>query len=186
MAKIKLKNRLPGPMQLARNGEHGRAWYDRAKASVESYASARGHDPDRVADILAITSPRVHVKRNIGITRMYMAQQPLKGVMRGIKAALIHYEETGEIRGPKTGAFARAIKGDSSAVVIDVWMIRAFGGDASKGINLGTYRSYANRVRSIAGRLGWSNAHTQAAIWTGVRAAYGFHGASDLDMETAA
>jgi hypothetical protein len=69
------------------------------------------------------------------------------------------------LKGQKTNAFARAIAGDTDAVVIDVWMIRAAGMDASKGVNKGDYNMLADTVRKIADEHGITPRTAQALIW---------------------
>jgi hypothetical protein len=72
------------------------------------------------------------------------------------------------LKGLKTNAFARAIAGDTDAVVIDVWMCRA--------ANLGTdspnktqYNFLADAVRDAAQIFGLSPRTAQALIWIIVR-----------------
>ena len=69
------------------------------------------------------------------------------------------------LKGQKTNAFARAIAGDTDAVVIDVWMIRAAGMDASKGVNKSDYNMLADTVRNIASEHGLTPRTAQALIW---------------------
>lgn len=164
---------LPGPLQLAREGIHGAEWYDTAGSEVARYAASIGQPTERVASILALLSPRVSVTRNVNLARAYLTTGSLDGVMRSMRAAVDHYEATGEIRGPKTRAFRDAILGDPGAVVLDVWMSRAFRWQA-KRLQGKHYRRGVASVRRLASRFGQSPAATQAAIWTGARARYGF------------
>jgi hypothetical protein len=69
------------------------------------------------------------------------------------------------LNGQKTNAFARAIAGDSDAVVIDVWMIRAAGLDASKGVNKTQYNTLVDSVRNVAKEFGLTPRTAQALIW---------------------
>jgi hypothetical protein len=73
------------------------------------------------------------------------------------------------LNGQKTNAFARAIAGDPNAVVIDVWMIRAAGLDASKGVNKTQYNTLADSVRKVAKEFGITPRTAQALIWIIVR-----------------
>jgi hypothetical protein len=73
------------------------------------------------------------------------------------------------LRGAKTNAFARAISGDMSAVVIDTWMIKAAGLDSTKGVNKTQYATLAAAVCKVAYAMKWDNAECQAAIWCAIR-----------------
>lgn len=153
-------------------GESGRYWYHAAARKIAAVASELGCEPKRFADVLAITSPRVKVARNWNLTLKYIAHQSRDGMMKGVRAALDHYLATGEIRGPKTGPFARAVLGDEQAIVLDTWMAKAFKCPHEKLRTKAVHAECATRVRAAAGILGWTPAQVQAAVWTAaVRAA---------------
>lgn len=147
-------------------GAHGRAWYDETREAITDLAYILDVQPQYLADVLAITSPRVHVRRNIRIAVRYIRTGDLDGVLPGVRAALAHYEATGEIRGPKTSAFAAALMGDPDAIVLDVWMARALGVDQARFGSVKVRREAERRVRKVARALGWAPAQVQAAIWT--------------------
>ena len=131
--------------EYALGGAHGKDWYTLAELSIRRHCNSLGFDVQTYVDVLAITSPRVNVRKNVQLTNAYMVARcnsphavapgvspppPLvhvgvAGLMRSIRSGLEHYERTGEIRGPKTSAFARALLGDPDAVVLDIWMARA-------------------------------------------------------------
>ena len=165
---------LPGLSTLAREGEAGRSWYAVAGASVRAYAAEVGADPSFVAGVLAVTSPRVHVRWNAIYADHYIrtgTEHPR--LMASVRAALRHYVATGEIRGPKTRAFRDALLGDPDAVVVDVWTGRALGALDEGRLEGKRYDAAADRIRRAAKRLRWTPAETQAAIWTGARARFG-------------
>lgn len=168
------------PMKHARDGARGRGWYRDARAAIEDFARDVGASPDDVADVLAITSPRVHVSRNVRITRTYFTTGELPGTMGSIREAVARWERGEGIRAtsPKVANFAAALKGDPDAVVVDVWVCRSFMLDRHPTIR--EYKRVAGYVRSIATRLGWPPAETQAAIWTGVRSEYGYINSGDI------
>lgn len=153
--------------RLALQGAEGRHWYRYATAEVAAAADRLGVTVERFSDVLAITSPRVSVRKNIGLAVRYLRTGDTTGMLLGVRSALQHYETTGEIRGPKTEAFARACRGDLSAVVLDVWMARAFGVDQAKlSDSPRVHREATRRIRAVARRLDWKPAEVQAAIWT--------------------
>ena len=155
--------------KLALDGADGRYWYDYAKAQIEAAARHYGIDPKRFADLLSLFSPRVSVKRSIRFAIRYARTGEFEhDVTRNTKAAVAHYDLTGEIRGAKTEPFARALMGDKTAVVFDTWMADAMGVDGSKFAVKRVHRVQTERLIRVAEYLGWPIAETQAAIWTGI------------------
>lgn len=163
---------LPDVQTLAIEGQEGRPWYDVAHRSLLAFARSLGHEPLHVASVLAVTSPRVHVTWNVRYAIAALQGNDHPRMLTSVRAALAHYRETGEIRGPKTGAFRDALMGDQEAVVVDVWLARALG-VADLRMEGKRYVEAADRVREVARALGWPPAEAQAAIWTGTRARYG-------------
>ncbi len=161
---------------LALQGQHGRAWYRQCEGALRTLCARKGWGVIHAAAILGITSPRVQVPRNAKYTMAYMdaydgtvkSHLNVAGLMRGIRAALEHYERTGEIRGPKTEPFARAVLGDGDAIVLDVWMAKALNVPQAKLRNKGIRLKAMTRVRTVAKSLGWEPAEVQAAIWTAI------------------
>lgn len=151
----------------AQKGEIGRTWYEHAHSQILEAAPMLGTTPQRLADILALFSPRISVKRNIRFAVHYIQTGDfLHGTMRPTRAAILHYEATGEIRGPKTSAFARAILNEPSAVVLDVWMARALCVPQAAFNRKPLLAKATSRIEKAASELGWHPHETQAAIWT--------------------
>lgn len=156
-------------MRLAREGWDHRFWYARAGMNIQTLCLQKGWDWQKFIDVLAVTSPRMAVRRNLRVTMGYMTYGMLPDdVIRSTHAALSHYEETGEIRGPKTSAFAAALKGDTEAVVLDTWMALALGVEQKKFGTKRGYQSGARRVRFVSAVMGEPPARIQAAIWAGI------------------
>lgn len=170
---------IPGPMELARSGEEGRGWYVDAARQIRRYALEIGQCPRVVAGVMAITSPRVHVVRNIRITKTYFETGLIVGHFGKTQGLVDRFVADGTISGPKVSAFYEALRGDRDAVVVDVWVARAFnvGHDDDlgnrRGLTKKEYKRVDQAVRSLAGRLGWQPAETQAAIWWGSCLAHG-------------
>lgn len=156
---------VEGLIKLALEGEQWREWYQLAEQEIRITCLHYGWCPLKFIDVLAVTSPMTQVTRNWQVTTMVMMGLPLPGdMMRSTCVALAHYQETGEIRGPKTSQFARALKGVSSAVVLDTWMSVALVCD--KQFRPAVVRVEAERrVRLAARRLGWPAREFQAAVW---------------------
>lgn len=152
--------------QYAEAGADGRTWYDHAADQVLAGSDRLGIASGRFADLLAIFSPRVSVRRSIRLTVHYVRTgEYLPGVVRPVQIAVGHYNLTGRIRGPKTGPFARALRGDLTVVVLDVWMARALGVPQKALERRPVHSESTLRIRSAALELGWPPAAAQAAIW---------------------
>lgn len=162
--------RLPSARTLAAIAQSGadcRPWYDWAKTEIEAAAPLLGCTPTRVADMLALFSPRVSVKRSVIWAVHYLRTgEFVEDVTRSHVAAVQHYERTREIRGAKTAPFAKALLGDKSAIVLDTWMAVAFGVDPSWIRDRPRLRRRMGAALTrVAELLGWPIAETQAAIW---------------------
>lgn len=167
--------------QLALKGEEGKNWYGLSRKSIEKYAKEQGVPFEYVCDVLAILSPRVQVARNVALTQEYVETGKIKkGVMRSRVVALEKYEETGEFKGPKVNAFAKALKGDPEACVVDAWIFRAFGMESTHYAN---YVRAEKKLKRASIRLMWSVAETQAAVWVGTRDACGFSNHEPLRLK---
>lgn len=153
-------------------------WYARSAHQLRPLAEALGAEYNHFAAVLAITSPRVHVSRNLSLTveffrRVSQGVDPVAAIpsscMQSTKRALVRWLSTGVIRGPKTGAFYRALTGETGpdALVLDVWMARALE-VPEDAVN----RKYiAEPARALFVKLadifGVSVPDAQAAVWVG-------------------
>lgn len=156
-------------LRYAQAGYAYRHWYDDARGAIEEICERKGWDSTTFIDVMAITSPRVQVSRNWGCTYTYMRTGKLpNGVIRSTRAALAHWQQTGEIRGRKTSAFAAALGGDSRALVLDVWMALALGVDPLKVTSKPIMEAATKRMARIADTLSLSMSEAQAAVWCGV------------------
>lgn len=160
--------------KLADEGIDWAKWYDHARLDIRRVCVDQDWDPDRFTDILAITSPRVSVRRNIRVAMHYMWTGELRSdTIRATRAALEHYEETGEIRGPKTSAFAAALKGDLDAIVLDVWMSKAFEIEQETFSRKPVREECCRRIRRAARLSDLRPAEVQAAAWAATVRRYG-------------
>lgn len=154
--------------KLIKLGKNHKNWYGDGYEQIKRICDKEGWSVDEFIDILAITSPRVKVKRNIRITLHYMKERELpSGVMQNIHKSLENYKKTNTIGGPKTKAFANAIKGDEDEVVLDVWMARAFKVE-QKVFKRKKYTEYAEKFRKFAKSVDEKPRDCQAMVWAGV------------------
>jgi hypothetical protein len=142
-----------------------RDWYGKAEHRIADLSTELEQPYERVAAVLAITSPRVHVKRNWTLATDYLSGRNMLNRLPNVSASLDIYEETGYIGGQKVRAFYRALTGDPDAVVLDVWMAKLFDVDPMKLRNKSVYEPLTTKVVGTARRMGWEPRQVQAALW---------------------
>lgn len=151
----------------AKCGEAGAGWYEVARSQVLAASAVLDIAPQRMADVLALFSPRVAVVRNIRNAVEYLRTGTIPGdVPHNVRVQLAHWEDTGVIRGPKCAAFARAIMGDPEAIVLDTWMGVAFGIDSKRFEAKYIRGECEDRIRMVSAMWGRPPAEVQAAIWS--------------------
>jgi len=152
--------------KLAQEGERWSGWYRSANLEIHQSADLHGWQWERLADLLALCSPRVAVRRSIRMALHYMRTgQHLPATVYGTRRAIQRYEEEGMILGPKTRAFSLALRGDLDAIVLDTWMARAFEVEQGKLSTKRVREECERRVRDAAGMMGLHPAECQAAAW---------------------
>lgn len=149
-----------------RQVEQASVWYHEAQEVAEDVAENLGTSLEVGASIVAAFSPRERWSSNVAKALAFSMGKPVSGLGNNIKMAndalTLGFDA---LKGQKTNAFARAIAGDTDAVVIDVWMIRAAGMDAAKGVNKSEYNMLADMVRNVASEHGLTPRTAQALIW---------------------
>lgn len=145
----------------------GQQWYELAEQELRAVAEENGWNPVTFAAVLAITSPRVTLKRNIRYSLEWLANSNPLDMMTPVRAALDYYERTRQIRGPKTSAFKACLLGCPDSLVLDVHMARALD-IPQEIINRKGPQSFARqRITRTASRHGLTIAQTQACVWAG-------------------
>jgi hypothetical protein len=141
-------------------------WYDDAQAVALEVARNAGTSLEVGASIVAAFSPRQTWGRNVSNAIEFSNGKHVPGLANNMtmaqNAMLFGFDA---LKGQKTNAFARNIAGDTNAVTIDVWMIRAAGFDAAKGVNKSEYNLLADCVRDVAAAFGIAPSVMQALIW---------------------
>jgi hypothetical protein len=146
--------------------EQASVWYHEAQEVAEDVAEIMGVSLEVGASIVSAFSPRERWATNVAKAYAFANGKPVAGLQNNYRMAQAALENGFDaLKGQKTNAFARAIAGDTDAVVIDVWMIRAAGMDASKGVNKSDYNMLADTVRNIASEHGLTPRTAQALIW---------------------
>jgi hypothetical protein len=154
----------------------GRAWYDAARAACADIAAETGVDVERVAAVLAITSPDARLVQNVEWTRAacragagagrYPRDQRPK-VYRALNDRPERVADS--VRGPKVTAFYRAIMGDNDVLVIDRWAAFAAGEPRDKVPNASQRIALEAAYQNVAAMVGESVRDFQAIVWIQVR-----------------
>lgn len=145
--------------------EEASVWYHGA-AEVASLVQANmGISFESAASVVSSFSPREKWAVNVTKAIAFSLGQEVKGLSnnllmannsltRGFKA----------LNGQKTNAFAKAIAGDTDAVVIDTWMLKAAQVSFTSP-SQSQYNAMATAVRNVANEFGLTPRTTQALIW---------------------
>lgn len=149
----------------------GRAWYTDARATIRDLSRRYLVTEACAAGVVAATSPRVHWKHNIRIAHAVLGNYYQRGCFKAsvAKAFAIAAGQRplSVLKGDKVRAFYRALMGDWSAAVVDVWMLRAVG--FVKSVTDKAYRTIATAIQLAAAKLGIPTAQFQAIAWTAIR-----------------
>lgn len=149
--------------------EAASVWYFEAQEVAEDVAEILGVDLERGASIVSAFSPRERWASNVAKAYAFANGKPVTGLQNNLRmaeAAVVQGFDA--LKGLKTNAFARAIAGDTDAVVIDVWMMRAAGMDTDSP-NKTQYALVSEAVRAVAAQFGITPRTAQALIWIIVR-----------------
>ncbi len=151
--------------KLAKANLDGAPWYVEAQKQLETVAKLENWELSQLVGILAVTSPRVSVRRNIRITLQYLGRgEFLPNVMRSVRKSVETLEATGKILGKKTSAFYAALLGDVNAVVLDIHMANLFR-VAPSVFSTKQRERYVRTVNRVADRIGLEPRDTQACLW---------------------
>ena len=149
--------------------EAASVWYFEAQEVAEDVAENMGASLEIGASIVSAFSPRERWASNVAKALAFSMNKPVTGLSNNLRMAqdamTLGFDA---LKGLKTNAFARAIAGDTDAVVIDVWMMRAAGMDNDSPTK-GQYLALSDPVRKVAADHGITPRTAQALIWISVR-----------------
>ena len=163
-------------VDIACDGLYGRHWYRDATADIDYVSWLEGWDRAEFAGVLATSSPRCSVVRNIRMSLHFMHFRNLRVIpMRGIRTSVKRCVDGKGINGQKTSSFYENLSGNTKAVTLDVWMAYALGIDQTDFSRKASHSKATGRIVSVAERLGIEPCEAQAAIWTGYRTRAGLN-----------
>jgi hypothetical protein len=146
--------------------EKASVWYRDAEEVAEEVARNLDTTLEVGASVVSAFSPRERWSTNVSKAIAYSLGGRPKGLQNNLAMADAAIEKGFDaLKGLKTNAFARAIAGDTDAVVIDTWMVKAAGMDSNKGVNKSQYKMLSDLVRLMASEHGLTPRTTQALIW---------------------
>lgn len=178
--------------RYARLGWHDLDWYERAEELLKYHY---GVNWMLAAQVMAATSINSTLKSNVRLMRKAMHELtnglPLSNYLPNIKAQLERVRDGRGLHGQKIVAFAAAMMGDTEAVVVDTWLLRAFDmgrrymrkvtknsrhghlytivRESSGGATKGDFDFITEKVRDMAVMNDVEPRQMSAAIWSGVR-----------------
>ncbi len=173
------------PQQL----DAGTRWYREARTFAADLARETPYSFEQVAHVIAALSPQVSWEKNQETTHLVIEAYSTgqrDGKVAGYpgytantdKSFRILAGDLDALKGPKVEAFAEAIMGDLSRVVLDVWAARAARSRADNLLVMYTNeelpgaperRAMEEAYRRAAGHRSIAPAVAQAVVWTVAR-----------------
>jgi len=159
--------------------EQGKDWYPAAWQFCLDVSKDYRITPERVAAIMAVTSPRARWSKNVEATyqivqdsfRPEHKRRPSYGILgaNAVKGMLVANDRyySRHVTGPKVTNFYLNILGHTDPITVDAIMGKAagFGSD----IGVGMRNEIESAVRSLSDVLGITPRDTQAAVWIAYR-----------------
>lgn len=141
-----------------------------------------------VTKIFAATSINTSLKGNVTLFKRayaeYLDNRPISNYLPNIQKQLQRIREGQDLSGRKISSFAKSMSGDPDAVVVDIWILRAFKMNrryyrsSSKSVREGgatdkDYTIIENYIRKEAKQMGLQPREMCAMIWSGIRTLQG-------------
>lgn len=149
----------------------GAAWYATQHSKIGSMAKQHNVSKACAAGVVAALSPRLRWSVNVRAAETLLSGVSPSGVfkasLRKAQRILAGEKPLRVLSGPKVRAFYRALMGDESAAVVDVWVARAVGW--TKEIKAKAYARIARALAKAAEIVGTAVAKLQAVAWAVVR-----------------
>jgi hypothetical protein len=157
----------------------GQMWYPTALEHCKNVARDYGVSPQRVAAVLAVTSPRARWSKNMEATYSIVADSFVPAYMRQSSYGILgtNARKAGQVMtdryysklvtGEKVSNFYLNILGHTQPVTVDSIMSYAagYGNDVSKKIR----SEVTEACHSLADVFGMTPRDTQAAVWIAYR-----------------
>lgn len=132
-------------------------------------------DPRILFDFLAATSMNATIESNVKnffkALAQYQQGKPFRGFMPNVIIYLNLSASGKEFpdSGRKVKNFTKAMQGSKSAIVVDIWVMRAFGIRDRRTPGNKIYNQIEEYYQEQAPLLGWEPREMCAATWSGIR-----------------
>ena len=159
--------------------EQGKDWYPAAWRHCIDMGKWYDVTPERVAAVMAVTSPRARWSKNLLATEQILQdmhrpaykRRPSYGILtkNAVKGMLVANDRyySRHVTGPKVTNFYLNILGHTDPITVDAIMGKAAGYGSDIRTHMRTEIEAA--VRSLSDVLGISPRDTQAAVWIAYR-----------------
>lgn len=159
---------LSSTKQLLKHFHTGKGemeWYDQTFKELQDMF---GEDAEMMTKFLSATSSNATVAANVSLAlkafKQWKAGEEFKGYLPAVIMQLNRAKAGQRLEGRKIDNFVRAVTGDPDAVVVDRWMMRAFG--FVKDVPTpNQYDLIENTVKELAKAQGVTPRQMQAAMW---------------------
>ena len=149
--------------------EQASVWYHEAQEVAQEVAHNLNASLEIGAGVVSAFSPRERWASNVTKAVAFSLGHDVSGLKNNTKMANdVLAGGIDALKGLKTNAFAHAIAGDTDAVVVDVWMMRA-AQMKNDSPTQGQYHAISKAVVQVAGEFGLTPRTAQALIWIVVR-----------------
>lgn len=162
-------NELPTTKKLlamAKQGVTDHDWYDKTEVELQKMF---GKDAQLMANLFAATSNNATVMSNASLAlkayRQIKTGEPITGFLPDVIENIKRAAAGQPLNGRKIDNFAKAMSGDPDAVVVDRWIMRAFGFNKGSAPTETQYDFMENAIRNLAQKAGQTPRQFQAALW---------------------
>jgi hypothetical protein len=153
----------------AHHVESASTWYVEGERIALDVANIMGTSLEVGACVISAFSPRERWSSNVAKAYKFANGDDVAGLANNMTMAnMSTVKGYDALKGEKTNAFARALAGDSDAVVVDVWMMRAARLHTDSP-NKTQYAEISRAVTNVAVSMGISPRTCQALIWILIR-----------------
>ena len=167
--------------KLVEAGENNRFWYEESSKAILDITQGNIEDADKLAQAIAITSPRTNVDVNFTFALQAYYQwksgSPIEtGIYPAQMGPKLEKAFAGQDwEGKKTNNFYNNLMrvidpSKAQGVTVDMWMARMFGykkptGEKKDTVGPAQYDFVAKEIQKITDELGWEPQQVQAAAW---------------------